>query len=98
MYISRKLEEIHQELDLLGGQGETAGFLANAENAQRISGIVEDIREVMMDYQVRALTHSFVLSPPNEHVRLLCNKTSMTRLVNSWWVLPTTLPPVVFVC
>ena len=61
MYVSRKLEEVHQELDLLAGQGETAGFLANAETTQKISGLVEDIREVMMDYQVRALTHPFLL-------------------------------------
>ena len=62
MYISRKLEEIHQELDLLTGQGKTAGFLANAESAQRISGMVENIRQVVIDYQVCALTRSFLLS------------------------------------
>ena len=62
MYVCRKLEEVHQELDLLAGQGKTAGFLANAESAQRINGLVEDIRQVMMDYQVRALTRSFLLS------------------------------------
>jgi hypothetical protein len=28
------------------------GFLTNTENAERINGLVEDIREVMMDYQV----------------------------------------------
>ena len=60
-YVSRKLEEIHQELDLLASQGKTAGFLANTENTQRINGLVEDIRQVMMDYQVRALTYSFLL-------------------------------------
>ena len=58
MYVCRKLEEVHRELDLLAGQGKTAGFLTNAESAQRISGLVEDIRQVMMDYQVRALTCS----------------------------------------
>jgi hypothetical protein len=62
MWISRKLEEIHQELDLLAGQGKTVGFLANTETEQKISGLVEDIREVMMDYQVRVLTHPFLLS------------------------------------
>ena len=58
MYVPRKLEEIHQELDLLAGQGKTAGFLANTENTQKINGLVEDVRQVMMDYQVRASTHS----------------------------------------
>ena len=62
MCISRKLEEIHQELDLLPGQGKTTGFLTNAESAQRINGLVEDNRQVMMDYQVRAETRSFPLS------------------------------------
>ena len=61
MYVSRKLEEVRQELDLLAGQGKIAGFLTNAENTQRISGLVEDIRQAMMDYQVRALTRSFLL-------------------------------------
>ena len=28
------------------------GFLTNAENAQRINSLVEDIRDIMMDYQV----------------------------------------------
>ena len=62
MCVSRKLEEIHHELDLLARQGKTAGFLANSENTQRISGLVEDIRQAMTDYQVRALTHPFLLS------------------------------------
>ena len=62
MYVRRKLEEIHQELDLLTGQGKTSGFLANTKGAQRIGGIVEDIRQAMVDYQVRALTRSFLLS------------------------------------
>ena len=62
MYVSRKLEETHQELDLLAGPGKTAGFLTTVESAQRISGIVEDIRQAMMDYQVCALTRSSALS------------------------------------
>ena len=61
MWISRKLEEIHQELDLLVGQGKIVGFLANTETARKIGGLVEDIREVMMDYQVRILTGPFLL-------------------------------------
>ena len=28
------------------------GFVTNTENAQRINGLVEDIHEVMMNYQV----------------------------------------------
>jgi hypothetical protein len=59
--ISRKLEDIHQDLTQLAGQGTVVGFLTNTENAQRISGLVEDIREVMIDYQVCLLNYSFLL-------------------------------------
>ena len=64
MYVPRKLEEIHQQLDLLAAQGKTSGFPANAESAQTIGGIVEDICQAMMDHQVRALTCSSLLSWP----------------------------------
>ena len=60
MGIVRKLEEVDRELALLAGQGEVAGFSANTENAQRINDLVEDIREVMMDYQVRASNNPFL--------------------------------------
>jgi hypothetical protein len=50
--IARKLEEVHQDLTWLTGQGTVMEFLANAENTQRVNGLVEDIREVMMEYQV----------------------------------------------
>jgi hypothetical protein len=58
MVIARKLEDVHQELALLAKQGKVAGFLANTENAQRIDDLVEDIRQVMMDYQVCASNNS----------------------------------------
>ena len=54
MGIGRKLDDVDRELALLAGQGKVVGFLANTENAQRINGLVDDIREVMMDYQVCA--------------------------------------------
>ena len=59
MRIARGLKGVRQELALLARQGKVAGFLANAENAQRINGLVEDIHEVMMDYQVCASNDSF---------------------------------------
>ena len=36
------------------------GFLANTENAERINGLVEDIREVMIDYQVCVSNYLFL--------------------------------------
>ena len=48
----RKLENIRQELALLAEQGKAKGFFKNVDNADKLSGLVEDIRDVMMDYQV----------------------------------------------
>jgi len=57
MGVVRKLEGVYQDLSLLAEQGKVAGFLANAENAQRINGLVEDIREALTDYQVCRSNH-----------------------------------------
>ena len=65
MGIVRKLKEVDQELALLAGQGKVVGFLANTETAQKINDLVEDIREVMMDYQVRASSNPFLPSLMN---------------------------------
>ena len=54
MRIERKLEDVRQELALLGEQGKTKGFFNNAENAEKLGGLVEDLRDIIMDYQVRA--------------------------------------------
>ena len=61
MWISRKLEGIHQELDILAGQGKAVGLHANVETAQKFSSLVEDIREAMMNYQVRVSAHPSLL-------------------------------------
>ena len=52
MGMTRKLENICQDLTRPAEQGEVVRFLANTENAQRINSLVEDICEAMMDYQV----------------------------------------------
>ena len=62
MVIARKLEEVHQDLTQLMGQCTAVEFLTNTENMQRINGLVEDIREVMMDYQVCMLNYLFPTS------------------------------------
>ena len=59
MRIARGLKGVSRELALLARQGNVTGFLANAENAQRINDLVEDIRQVMMDYQVCTSNDSF---------------------------------------
>ena len=57
MRIGRKLGDINQELALLGEQGKTKGFFNNVENAEKLAGLVEDVHDVMMDYQVRAVSN-----------------------------------------
>ena len=59
MEIGRKLEGVHQELILLGQQGKTKGFFNNMENAEKLGGLVEDVRDTMMDYQVCASNNLF---------------------------------------
>lgn len=53
------LEDICQDLTLLAEQGKVVGFLANTRNAQRINGLVEDIHEAMVDYQVCVSKYPF---------------------------------------
>ena len=50
--VDRKLEDIHQDLVALGSQGKAKGFFSNVENADKLGSLVEDVRDVMMDYQV----------------------------------------------
>ena len=52
MGIGRKLEDIHQDLALLGEQGKAEGFFNNVQNADKLGSLVEDIRDAVMDYQV----------------------------------------------
>ena len=52
MGTGRKLEGIRQDLALLGEQGKTEGFFNNVENADKLGGLVDDIRDAVMDYQV----------------------------------------------
>ena len=54
MRVDRKLGDIHQDLITLGSQGKAKGFFNNVENADKLGSLVEDIRDVMMDYQVCA--------------------------------------------
>ena len=41
-----------RDLAPLEKQGKVEGFFNNAENAGKLSGLVEEIRDVMMEYQV----------------------------------------------
>ena len=52
MGVGSKLEDIRRDLALLGEQGKTKGFFNNVENADKLGGLVEDVRDAVMDYQV----------------------------------------------
>jgi hypothetical protein len=41
-------------------QGKVQDFFNNVKNADKLSGLVEDIREAMMDYQVGTSNYSFL--------------------------------------
>ena len=78
--VARKLEDVCQGLTLPVGQEEVVRFLANNENIKRINGLIEDVHEALMGYQVCMPNYSFSTM---SYVcsRLHCNKISMMRVV-----------------
>ena len=58
MGIDRKLKEVLRDLAPLESQGRVEGFFNNTENAAQLGGLVEGIRDAMMDYQVCASNSS----------------------------------------
>ena len=78
--IDSKLDDVLKDLNLLEKQGNIAKVLTNAENADKLSGMVEDIRDAMMEYQVCLWSASY-LTLPNIHSRRPYNKTSLTKPV-----------------
>jgi len=55
MGIIRKLKEIGQAMDSVTAQEDLALLLKKPDNAQKLNGLVQDIRDVLMDYQVCSL-------------------------------------------
>ena len=49
----RKLENVLQELVPLEKRGKVTRFLNAARDVDKLNSLVEDIRDAMMDYQVR---------------------------------------------
>jgi hypothetical protein len=46
------LEDVRRDLALLEAQGNVEGFFSNTENVDKLSGLLEDIRDGMLEYQV----------------------------------------------
>jgi len=65
----------------MASQKNIAQFLSNADNAQRLSDLVDDINEAVMEYQVRS-PKTLALIASNIHLRLPCNKASTTTPVS----------------
>ena len=51
--MDRKLQDVGRDLVALEKQGKVEGFFNNTENAGKLSGLVEEIRDAMIEYQVR---------------------------------------------
>ena len=56
--IRRKLQSVLRDLALLERQGKVEGFFNNTENAAQLGGLVEGIRDAIMEYQVCASNSS----------------------------------------
>ena len=52
--ISRKLDNILRELIPLEQRGKVTRFLNSADDVNKLNDLAEDIRDAMMDYQVRS--------------------------------------------
>jgi len=65
----------------LAGQGKVEGFFNNVSNADKLGGLVEDIRDALMDYQV-SNQNGPTFPVPDTHFRPHYNKTSTTRAAN----------------
>jgi len=70
MGTTRNVESIRQALDPMATQNDIAQFLSNTENAQKLNDLVDDIREAVIDYQVRA-SEGLVLGLSNTRTDLL---------------------------
>jgi hypothetical protein len=59
--VVRKLKDIAGELEPLAKQGKIEGFFSNVKNADKLGGLIDEIRDVVIEYQVGS---------PNSHPHL----------------------------
>jgi hypothetical protein len=52
VWIARKLDKVLQDLVPLEKRGKITRILNGTEDADKLAGLAEDIRDAMMDYQV----------------------------------------------
>ena len=82
MRVVRKLEDIRQDLAPLKAQGKVEGFFKNVKNADKLSGVVEDIRDAMIEYQVR-IRKPTIPGVSDSYSRRRCSKISTIRVASS---------------
>ena len=56
--VLRKLVKALRDLEPLAERGKIAGFVNNVKDADVMTGLADDIRDAMMDYQVHIHTTS----------------------------------------
>ena len=54
------MKNVRQNLVPLAEQGKVEGFFNNVENTNKVGGLVEDIRDAIMEYQVCTLKYPFL--------------------------------------
>ena len=81
--VSSRLEKALRDLEQLAERSKITGFLNNVKDADTLTGLADDIRDAMMDYQVRIREPS-ARTMPKFVPRLRCSKTSITRTTDSW--------------
>jgi len=79
--VTRKLEDVRQDITLLAEQGKVEGFFNNVGNMDKLNGLVEDVRDVIMEYQV--CIHESSVSGSDVCIRLRYSKISTTRVASS---------------
>ena len=83
--VTRKLEDVRQDLAPLEEQGKTKGFFNNVKNADKLGGLIEDIRDAILEYQV-CIRDLSIFPTSDVRTRPRYSKLSMTRVVASLWV------------
>lgn len=80
--MDRELQHICKDLLLLEERGGVKGFFEEPWNSRKLGGLVEDIRNAMIEYQV-CIHNPTISSASDTLTRPRYSKTSTTRAVSS---------------
>ena len=71
-----------RDLAPLEPQGDVEGFFNNVKNAEKLGGLIEDIRDAIMEYQV-CVCYLSTSGASEVRTRLRYSEISTTRVVSS---------------